>query len=109
MQTPALPKTDKPRSSRNTYPLSNMMYCPHCGAKLIHNWSNKGRQEYWVCRTNNKVSKDACKGVWLPAEVANSWGEITEPIVVVQYEDEYGMRRFTAYPKDEYDAFKRED
>ena len=109
LQTPALPKTDKPRSSRNTYPLSNMMYCPHCGAKLIHNWSNKGRQEYWVCRTNNKVSKDACKGVWLPAEVANSWGEITEPIVVVQYEDEYGMRRFTAYPKDEYDAFKRED
>lgn len=109
LQKPARPKTDKPRSSRNTYPLSNMMYCPHCGAKLIHNWSNKGRQEYWVCRTNNKVSKDACKGVWLPAEVANSWGEITEPIVVVQYEDEYGMRRFTAYPKDEYDAFKRED
>ena len=109
LQKPALPKTDKPRSSRNTYPLSNMMYCPHCGAKLIHNWSNKGRQEYWVCRTNNKVSKDACKGIWLPAEVANSWGEITEPIVVVQYEDEYGMRRFTAYPKDEYDAFKRED
>ena len=109
LQTPTLPKTDKPRSSRNTYPLSNMMYCPHCGAKLIHNWSNKGRQEYWVCRTNNKVSKDACKGVWLPAEVANSWGEISEPIVVVQYEDEYGMRRFTAYPKDEYDAFKRED
>lgn len=109
LQKPARPKTDKPRSSRNTYPLSNMMYCPHCGGKLIHNWSNKGRQEYWVCRTNNKVSKDACKGVWLPAEVANSWGEITEPIVVVQYEDEYGMRRFTAYPKDEYDAFKRED
>lgn len=109
LQKPARPKTDKPRSSRNTYPLSNMMYCPHCGAKLIHNWSNKGRQEYWVCRTNNKVSKDACKGIWLPAEVANSWGEITEPIVVVQYEDEYGMRRFTAYPKDEYDAFKRED
>ena len=109
LQTPALPKTDKPRSSRNTYPLSNMMYCPHCGAKLIHNWSNKGRQQYWVCWTNNKVSKDACRGVWLPAEVANSWGEITEPIVVVQYEDEYGMRRLTAYPKDEYDAFKRKD
>lgn len=109
LQKPARPKTDKPRSSKNTYPLSNMMYCPHCGAKLIHNWSNKGRQEYWVCRTNNKVSKDACKGIWLPAEVANSWGTITEPIVVVQYEDEYGMRRFTAYPKDEYDAFKRED
>lgn len=109
LKAPAPPQPEKRRSSRNTYPLSNMMYCPHCGAKLIHNWSNKGRQEYWVCRTNSKVSKDACKGVWLPAEIANSWGTITEPIVVVQYEDEYGMRRFTAYPKDEYDAFKRED
>ena len=42
LQTPALPKTDKPRSSQNTYPLSNMMYCPHCGATLILNWSNQG-------------------------------------------------------------------
>lgn len=108
LQTPAPPKPDKPRSSRNTYPLSNLIYCPICGEKLIHKWG-KGRNEYWACKTNLKVGKDACKGIWLPAEVANGWGEITEPIVAVQYEDEYGMRRFTAYPKDEYDAFKRED
>lgn len=108
LQTPAPPKPDKPRSSRNTYPLSNLIYCPICGEKLIHKWG-KGKNEYWACKTNLKVGKDACKGIWLPAEVANSWGEIKEPIVVVQYEDEYGMRRFTAYPKDEYDAFKRED
>lgn len=108
LQTPALPKPDKPRSSQNTYPLSNLIYCPICGEKLIHKWG-KGRNEYWACKTNLKVGKDACKGIWLPAEVANSWGTITEPIVAVQYEDKYGMRRFTAYPKDEYDAFKRED
>lgn len=108
LQTPAPPKPDKPRSSRNTYPLSNLIYCPICGEKLIHKWG-KGRNEYWACKTNLKVGKDACKGIWLPAEVANSWGTITEPIVAVQYEDEYGMRRFTAYPKDEYDAFKREE
>lgn len=108
LQTPAPPKPDKPRSSRNTYPLSNLIYCPICGEKLIHKWG-KGRNEYWACKTNLKVGKDACKGIWLPAEVANGWGEITESIVAVQYEDEYGMRRFTAYPKDEYDAFKRED
>lgn len=107
-QKPAPPKPDKPRSSRNTYPLSNLIYCPICGEKLIHKWG-KGKNEYWACKTNLKVGKDACKGIWLPAEVANDWGEITEPIVAVQYEDEYGMRRFTAYPKDEYDAFKRED
>ena len=108
LQKPAPPKPDKPRSSRNTYPLSNLIYCPICGEKLIHKWG-KGKNEYWACKTNLKVGKDACKGIWLPAEVANDWGEITEPIVAVQYEDEYGMRRFTAYPKDEYDAFKRED
>lgn len=108
LQKPALPKPDKPRSSQNTYPLSNLIYCPICGEKLIHKWG-KGKNEYWACKTNLKVGKDACKGIWLPAEVANGWGEITEPIVAVQYEDEYGMRRFTAYPKDEYDAFKRED
>lgn len=108
LQTPAPPKPDKPRSSRNTYPLSNLIYCPICGEKLIHKWG-KGKNEYWACKTNLKVGKDACKGIWLPAEVANDWGEISEPIVAVQYEDEYGMRRFTAYPKDEYDAFKRED
>lgn len=108
LQMPAPPKPDKPRSSRNTYPLSNLIYCPICGEKLIHKWG-KGRNEYWACKTNLKVGKDACKGIWLPAEVANGWGEITEPIVAVQYEDEYGMRRFTAYPKDEYEAFKRKD
>ena len=108
LQKPAPPKPDKPRSSRNTYPLSNLIYCPICGEKLIHKWG-KGKNEYWACKTNLKVGKDACKGIWLPAEVANDWGEITEPIVAVQYEDEYGMRRFTAYSKDEYDAFKRED
>lgn len=108
LQKPAPPKLDKPRSSQNTYPLSNLIYCPICGEKLIHKWG-KGKNEYWACKTNLKVGKDACKGIWLPAEVANGWGEITEPIVAVQYEDEYGMRRFTAYPKDEYDAFKRED
>lgn len=108
LQKPAPPKSDKPRSSQNTYPLSNLIYCPICGEKLIHKWG-KGKNEYWACKTNLKVGKDACKGIWLPAEVANGWGEITEPIVAVQYEDEYGMRRFTAYPKNEYDAFKRED
>ena len=108
LQKPAPPKPDKPRSSQNTYPFSNLIYCPICGEKLIHKWG-KGKNEYWACKTNLKVGKDACKGIWLPAEVTNGWGEITEPIVAVQYEDEYGMRRFTAYPKDEYDAFKRED
>jgi len=92
------------RSSRNQYPLTNKLFCPFCGAKLHHRWSNGGKQEYWTCSTNIKVSASACKGVSIPAAIANGWGEITEPITVIAYTDEYGMRQFTAYPKDEYEA-----
>lgn len=92
-----------PRNSRSEYPLSGKLYCPLCGAKLIHKW-NKGEREYWACRTNLKVGASVCKGVWLPASVADSWGEITEPTTVVCYKDEYGMKQFTGYPKEEYES-----
>lgn len=92
-----------PRSSQTKYPLTGMLFCPYCGAKLTHKWG-RGELEYWACRTNVKVSASACKGVWLPAAIANSWGEITEPTTVVCYEDEYGMKHFTGYPKEEYES-----
>ena len=99
-----LPKPPaKPRSSKNQYPLTGMLFCPHCGENLIHIWSN-GIREYWVCRINNKVSASACKGIWLPAAIADSWG-ITEPVVACAYLDLHGMKQFTCYPKDEYEAF----
>lgn len=96
-------KPAKPRYSRTQYPLTNKLFCPFCGKKLHHKWSNRGKQEYWACSTNLKVGSHACKGIWLPAEIANSWGDITEPTTVIGYEDDYGMRQFTAYPKAEYE------
>lgn len=66
-------------------------------------WSNQGKSEYWACSTNVKVGAKACKGIWLPAEIANGWGDITEPTTVIGYKDEYGMQHFTAYPKAEYE------
>lgn len=92
-----------PRSSHAEYPLSGKLFCPLCGARLIHKWG-KGEQEYWACRTNLKVGASTCKGVWLPASVANSWGDITEPTTVIQYKDEYGMAHYTGYPKEEYES-----
>ncbi|MCD7755966.1 MAG: recombinase family protein, partial [Firmicutes bacterium] len=92
-----------PRDCKATYPLSGKLFCPRCGCKLIHKWG-KGEAEYWVCRTNLKVGASACKGVWLPANVANSWGEISEPTTVFEYEDEYGMKHYTGYPKEEYES-----
>lgn len=96
-------KPEEHRSSHNTYPLSGKLYCPYCGQRMIHNWGSQ-RREYWACRTNLKVSAAACKGVWLPAAETTGW-DIDEPVTVIPYDDEYGMRRFTAFPKDEYDAF----
>lgn len=112
LDTPLPPAPAQPRSSRTQYPLTNMLYCPYCGEKLLHKWS-KGSREYWACKTNIKVSAAACKGVWLPAAVADAWG-VTEPVTVVPYKDKNGMNRFTAFPKDEYDAseecpYRKED
>lgn len=104
LDTPFPPPPKVPRSSHARYPLSDLLYCPHCGAKLIHKWS-KGNREYWACRTNVKVSASACKGIWLPAPIANAWVGIAEPVTVIPYQDEYFMQRFTAIPKVEYDTF----
>ena len=92
------------RSSFTRYPLTNMLYCPYCGNKLIHKWG-RGNLEYWACSTNLKVSAAACKGVWLPADTASGWG-INEPVVVVPYLDEFGAKHFTAYPREEYEPLE---
>lgn len=92
-----------PRDCKANYPLSGKLFCPRCGSKLLHKW-DKGDKEYWVCRTNVKVGASTCKGIWLPATVANNWGEISEPTTVVEYKDEYGMKHYTGYPKEEYES-----
>ena len=89
------------------YPLTGLLYCPHCGAVLHHKWCNNGRDEYWVCSTNIKKRASSCKGIFLPSSVADSWN-IEAPVVVQRFKDENGMVQFTAYPKDEYEAMKGE-
>lgn len=89
------------------YPLTGLLYCPHCGAVLHHKWCNNGRDEYWVCSTNIKKRASSCKGIFLPSSIADSWN-IKAPVVVQRFKDENGMVQFTAYPKDEYEAMKGE-
>lgn len=89
------------------YPLTGLLYCPHCGAVLHHKWCNNGRDEYWVCSTNIKKRASSCKGIFLPSSIAASWN-IEAPVVVQRFKDENGMVQFTAYPKDEYEAMKGE-
>lgn len=89
------------------YPLTGLLFCPHCGAVLHHKWCNNGRDEYWVCSTNIKKRASSCKGIFLPSSIADSWN-IEAPVVVQRFKDENGMVQFTAYPKDEYEAMKGE-
>ena len=90
----------EPRSSHSRYPLSGLLHCPRCGAKLIHKTAKCG--SYWACSTNLKAGKAACNGIWLPEEETKGWN-IREPAVPVKYRDEYGMVHFTAYPLSEYE------
>ena len=89
--------------THSRYPLSNMLYCPHCGSKLIHKWDGKQKYEYWMCSTKYKVGHDLCPGVLVPDRLLEGWDAIKEPVVVVPYEDKYGMKHYTAYPKAEYE------
>ena len=97
---------EKNLSTHSTYPLSGMLYCPYCGRVLMRRWEGKKRYENWVCGLHRKVSKDACPGICIPNRIASSWGELKEPMTVLKYTDEYGMERFTAIPKVEYEASK---
>lgn len=94
------------RSSSVRYSLTGKLFCPYCGQVLTHKWANSGQDEYWACKTNVKIGSGVCRGIWLPARITKDWGELSEPTTVVQYQDEYGMKRFTAYPKEEYEMFE---
>lgn len=100
----ATPITTEKKDCHSTYPLSGKLFCPYCGQVLVHRWEAKKRYENWKCRTHLKVSKDACPGICIANSEAEKWGEITEPLTVLQFTDEYGMLRYTAIPKAEYEA-----
>jgi hypothetical protein len=93
-------------SCKSTYPLSGKLYCPYCGKLLIHKWCTSGKRgprEYWGCRTNIKKGASTCKGVWLPAQIANGWGDMITPATVLVEKDEYGMRRYRYCAKGDYE------
>ncbi len=97
----------KPRkmggNSHNTYPLSGMLYCPHCGSMLHHRVSNEGKQIYWSCGKKIKKGSDKCIGVSIPEKIADEL-IVDEPSVVMVNEDELGRKAYYTIPKNEYEA-----
>ncbi len=98
------PLVTERQSTASTYPLSGKLYCPYCGNKLYHRRDGYSRYERWSCGTMIKKTKRACQGVSIPNEIAMEWGELSEPVVVFQVKDEYGMTQYEAYPKEEWEA-----
>lgn len=102
------PKIKKQSSSysRNTYPLSGLLFCPKCGEVLHHKVSNnKQKTVYWACSTNLKKSKAACSGIWIPEQITDHW-TISEKSIVLERTDEFGSKCYTYTSKEQYDRRK---
>ena len=91
---PYKPKPEKKGpSSHSTYPLSGRLYCAECGSLMHHQWAWNGK-EFWWCGKRVKQGPDACRGVRVPAEVADTW-EFEGEIIVSEGENGNGERCYT--------------
>lgn len=90
------------KDSNGRYLLSELLFCPYCGAALHHKWCSGKRTEYWACSTNLKKTAAACKGVWFPAQKAEEL-QVTEPTTIIEQKDEYGNKTFTPVAKRVYE------
>lgn len=86
----------------NTYDLTGLLYCPHCGKMLHHRVYNKGKNTSWVCSTKVKKGANCCKGVSVPEKVTEQWN-ITEPTTVIKKKDKFGQDIYTLIPKAEFE------
>lgn len=94
------------RYTRSTYPHSKRLYCPYCGRVMIHKWD--GGIPYWQCSSQRKHYKNpdepACKMIYLPCEISDTWGTIDKPVTIIPFTDDVGNRFFTYMDKEEYEA-----
>ena len=89
--------------SHNTYELSGLLYCPHCGKMLHHRVYNKGKNISWCCGTRIKKGVKSCKGVSVLEKIAEEQ-DITEPTTVIKKKDKYGQDTYSFIPKAEFEA-----
>ena len=90
---------------QNRYPLTGMLYCPHCGKTLRRRIGYKKKVE-WLCSTYIEEGKQACPGVRIPDESA-ARQDIIEPTVA---EEVYrnGKKHYRYTSKTEFDSRERE-
>ena len=55
------PKVAHPRRVGSSYLLSGLVKCKTCNTPLIGRFAQSGKYSYYVCQSNIKLGKDACK------------------------------------------------
>lgn len=91
---------------QNRYPLTGMLYCPHCGKTLRRRQGYKKKIE-WLCATYIEEGKQACPGVRIPDESA-SRQNITVPTVAEEV-FRNGKKHYRYTSKAEFDSQERKE
>ncbi len=55
------PKFSHPRRVGSSYLLSGLLKCKTCKTPLTGRFAQSGKYSYYVCQSNIKLGKDACK------------------------------------------------
>ena len=55
------PKFTHPRRVGSSYLLSGLVKCQACNTPLTGRFAQSGKYSYYVCQSNIKIGKDACK------------------------------------------------
>ena len=55
------PKFSHPRRVGSSYLLSGLLTCKTCNTPLIGRFAQSGKYSYYVCQSNIKLGRDACK------------------------------------------------
>ena len=90
---------------QNRYPLTGMLYCPHCGKTLRRRIGYKKKVE-WLCSTYIEEGKQACPGVRIPDESARRQNIIEPTVAEEVYSNGKKYYRYTS--KAEFDSRRRE-
>lgn len=83
---------------QNRYPLTGLLYCPHCGKTLRRRQGYKKKVE-WLCSTYIEEGKQACQGVRIPNESATRQNIIEATVAEEVFKNGKKYYRYTSKEK----------
>lgn len=91
---------------QNRYPLTGLLYCPHCGKTLRRRQGYKKKVE-WLCSTYIEEGKQACQGVRIPDESASRQNIIEATVAEEVFKNGKKYYRYTS--KEKFSRDERHD